>query len=316
MKVQTRQQTWEITYACAVLMKILCDKYGYTGYHRYNTSPYEACAYARSANLCRGHLLERGLISTNDQPVMSVIHKVSEQYAIAPVFEIKCTTGDYTHAPVNSIVDAYGNLTSLSERELLYVYLNRSQYDIFVSKKKVSRGGKEFEETHFNVYPKAQRKALIDTLCHTKINHVLNENIQLKSKIFYDLDLSSFDVDKKEALWCAKNVWEDVTRYKSDSPITVEEFERRMSVAQDAIRFYQRAYESTLRLRDRLATGKPVNIGEDAYKKVIAYFKVNAPLHVNDEDRDTKHFAMLIMENADNKRIANEWLNPQYRIKD
>jgi hypothetical protein len=87
-----------------------------------------------------------------------------------------------------------------------------------------------------------------------------------------------------------------------------------MRLAQDAVSFYQRAYEEFEKKRDRLAIGKTVNIDHEAYKKVLAYFRINAPLYMNEEeDKELFHFAKLIMEDADNKRIAYEWMNPDYK---
>jgi hypothetical protein len=313
--VPCREQAWEIHYAHSLLRKELCEKYGYEKeYYTREVSPYKACVYDRSANLCRNHLLAVGLITPSNQSVMEKVLQVATHYAIAPTFEIKCTKGEYTwnKEPIHSPENAYRDLTQLKKRELLYVYLNKNLYDIHiysVTKKVTSTrysSTTERIETTLKAYPKAMVKALIDGLCHEKINHFLNERIQLKAKIFFDLELQG-EKDSKEP-------WEGITKYKKDTPITVEEFERRMSVAQEAVSFYQRAYEEFEKKRDRLAKGKTVQVDQEAYKKVLAYFRINAPLYINEEeDKELLHFAKLIMEDADNKRIAFEWMNPRYK---
>jgi len=309
--VPCREQAWEIHYVHSLLRKELCEKYGYEKeYYTKEVSPYEACVYERSANLCRNHLVATGLVTELNQPVMDKVREVATQYAIAPTFEIKCTKGEYKE-PIHSPENAYRDLTQLKKRELLYVYLNKNLYDIHlhsVTKKvTVSRGNTtDHIETSLNIFPKTMVKELIDALCHEKINYFLNERIQLKAKIFFDLELQPTE--------CAKEPWKNITRYEKDAPITVEEFERRMSIAQDAMSFYQRAYEEFEKKRDRLAKGKTVQVDQEAYKKVLAYFRINAPLYMNEEkDKVLFHFAKLIMEDADNKRIAFEWMNPSFK---
>lgn len=324
--VPCREQAWEIRYIYALFMKELCEKYGYEReYYTKEVSPYKACVYDRSADLCRNHLVSKGLVTQTNQPVMETVLQIAAQYAVAPVFEMKCTSGqyDWERKPLTSPDEAYQDLTQLEKRALLYVYLNKALYDIHVHSKietfTASGSGRRRRYsyssssasttrtvTSLRLYPKAQRKALIDALCHEKINHFLGQRIQLKAKIFFDLELQG-EADSKEP-------WEGITRYKKDTPITVEEFDRRMRLAQDAVSFYQRAYEEFEKKRGRLAIGKTVNIDHEAYKKVLAYFRINAPLYMNEEeDKELFHFAKLIMEDADNKRIAYEWMNPGYK---
>jgi len=313
--VPCREQAWEIHYVHSLLRKELCEKYGYEKeYYTREVSPYKACAYKRSENLCRNHLLSRGLITPSNQPVREFVLQAATQYAIAPTFEIKCTKGEYTwnKEPVHSPENAYRDLTQLKKRELLYVYLNKNLYDIHiysVTKKVIPNrysNATERTETSLNIFPRAMIKELIDALCHEKINYFLNERIQLKAKIFFDLELQPTE--------SAEEPWKNITRYEKDTPITVEEFERRMSVARDAMSFYQRAYEEFEKKRDRLAKGKTVQVDQEAYKKVLAYFRINAPLYMNEEeDKVLFHFAKLIMEDADNKRIAFEWMNPSFK---
>jgi hypothetical protein len=312
--VPCREQAWEIHYVHSLLRKELCEKYGYEKeYYTREVSPYKACVYDRSANLCRNHLLAVGLITPSNQSVMEKVLQVATHYAIAPTFEIKCTKGEYTwnKEPIYSPEAAYSDLTQLKKREFLYVYLNKNLYDIHIhsvtKKVTVSRGNTiDRIETSLNIFPKTMVKGLIDALCHEKINYFLNERIQLKAKIFFDLDIQNSEEDKEP--------WEDITQYEKDAPITVEEFERRMGLARDAVSFYQRAYEEFEKKRDRLARGKTVQVDQEAYKKVLAYFRINAPLYMNEEeDKVLFHFAKLIMEDADNKRISFEWMNPSFK---
>ena len=305
--VSCREQTWEIHYAYALLMKELCDKHDHkVEYYIKKVSPYNACAYQRSANLCRNHLLAKGLITGTDQPVMKTVLQTAAQYATAPEYKLKVSSGEYSwnYKPHESPESAYTDLARLGKRELLYVYLNQKLYDIHVHS--VTRKSNYSEdirtETSLNTYPKAMIKELIDTLCHEKINHFLNERIQLKAKIFYGLEMQKTENDKD---------YIEITKYKKNTPITVEEFERRMCLAQDAVSFYQRTYKDLKSKRDRLSSGKTVLVDHEAYKKVIAYFKLNAPLYINEvEDKELLHFAKLIMMGASNKKIAYEWLNP------
>lgn len=321
--VPCREQAWEIHYAHSLLRKELCEKYGYEKeYYTREVSPYKACVYDRSANLCRNYLLSVGLITPSNQPVMEKVLQVAAQYATEPVFELTCTADGYSLKPLDSPGAAYWDITRFKKRELLYVCLNKNLYSIRIHSRvekilPYTGNRRRFQSyspttetertvTALKAYPKAMVKALIDGLCHEKINYFLNERIQLKAKIFFDLELQGDKISKEP--------WEGITRYEKDTPITVEEFERRMSVAREAVSFYQRAYEEFQVKRDRLATGKAVNIDQEAYKKVLAYFRLNAPLYMNEEeDKELYHFAKLIMEDADNKRIATEWMNPSFK---
>jgi len=326
--VSCREQTWEIRYAYAVLMKILCDKYGYEReYYTKEVSPYKACQYDRSANLCREHLLSKGLITQLNQPVMDVVLQTATQYAVAFEFDISCNTSSYRTEPYDCPNEAYEDLTRLENRKLFYVYLNKDKYDIHVYRKTESvsssvYGGRrnryryssssaptEREVTELKVFPKNKRKELIDNLCRVKVKRFIEDHIQLRAKIFYDLELRTMNNDSDE--------WKNVTQFNKDTPITVEEFDKRMHLAQEAVSFFQRTYGELQALRDRLVAGKTINVDQDIYKKTIEYFKINAPLYINEEeDKDLKHFAILTLKGADNKQIANEWMNPHFRWED
>jgi len=306
--VSTREQTWEISYAHSLLRKEFCEQHGYKkDVHSWDTkeaSPYKACAYNRSANLCRNHLLSVGLITTTDQPVMKRVLEIATQYAIAPEFELRATTGDYTPRPLSSITAAYTELYSLKERQFLYVYLHQSLYDIrlvTVQKKCTgSFGSSDDTRTYLKLYPKAMVKELIEKLCHAKMTYFLDNRVQLRARIFYDLDLKELDKDHAD--------YESVIKYEKDTPITVEEFERRMRLAQEAVSFYQRAYKECQAKRDRLAAGRAVDVGVDTYRKVVAYFKINAPLYMNEEkDKALTQYAKLVMMDVDLKTIASQW---------
>jgi hypothetical protein len=293
--VSTREQTWEINYAHSLLRKKFCEEHEYKEDYTRDTSPYKACAYPRSANLCRNHLLSVGLITTTDQPVMKRVLEIATQYAVTPKFELEVTIEDYSPRPLSYPEAAYTNLRNVKTRIFFYVYLNQSMYDIRLVT--VPEGS---TRTSLKLFPKAMRKELIEKLCHAKMTFFLGNRIQLRARIFYDLDLKEINDESKD--------YESVTRYEKDTPITVEEFERRMRLAQEAVSFYQRAYKEYLAKRDRLAAGRAVDVGVDTYRKVLAYFKINAPLYMNEEeDKAIAQFAKLVMMDADLKTIATEW---------
>jgi hypothetical protein len=306
--VSTREQTWEISYAHSLLRKEFCEQYGYKkDAHSWDTkdvSPYKACAYERSANLCRNHLLSVGLITPTNQPVMKRVLEIATQYAVTPTFELRTTTGDYTPRPLSCITAAYTELHSLKERQFLYVYLHQSLYDIRLvavkEKRSGSFGSSDDTRTYLKLYPKAMVKELIEKLCHAKMTYFLDSRVQLRAKIFYDLDLKEINDENKD--------YGSIIKYEKDTPITVEEFERRMRMAQEAVSFYQRAYKELLAKRDRLAAGRTVDVSVDTYRKVVAYFKINAPLYMNEEhDTALAQFAKLVMMDADLKTIASQW---------
>ena len=178
------------------------------------------------------------------------------------------------------------------------MYLNQSTYDIRLST--VPEDTKGNTRTYLMLYPKAMVKELIEKLCHAKMTYFLDSRVQLRARIFYDLDLKETTDDNKD--------YESVTKYRDDTPITVEEFERRMRLAQEAVSFYQRAYKECQAKRDRLAAGRTVDVSVDTYRKVVAYFKINAPLYMNEEeDKALLQFVKLSMMDADLKQIATEW---------
>jgi len=302
--VSTREQTWEISYAHSLLRKEFCEQHGYKrDAYSWDTSPYEACAYKRSANLCRNHLLSVRLITTTDQPVMKRVLEIATQYAVTPTFELRATTGDYTPRPLSSIMAAYTELHSLKERQFFYMYLHQSLYDIrlvTVQEKRPGYPASDTVRTYLKLYPKAMVKELIEKLCHAKMTYFLDNRVQLRARIFYDLDLKELDKDHAD--------YESVIKYEKDTPFTVEEFERRMRLAQEAVSFYQKAYKECQAKRDRLAAGRTVDVSVDTYRKVVAYFKINAPLYMNEEkDKALAQYAKLVMMDADLKTIASQW---------
>lgn len=305
LEVSTREQTWEINYVHSLLRKKFCEQHGYKedtySWYTREVSPYKACAYKRSANLCRNHLLSVGLITTTDQPVMKRVLEIAAHYAITPEFELSVTTGDYTTRPLSNPLAAYTNFSNLKTRSFFYVYLNQSTYDIrLVTVLEKHTSPSENTRTYLRLYPKAMIKELIEKLCHAKMTYFLDHRVQLRAKIFYDLDLKETTDENKD--------YESVTKYEEDTPITVEEFERRMRLAQEAVSFYQRAYKECQAKRDRLAAGRAVDVGVDTYRKVVAYFKINAPLYMNEEDdKALLQFVKLFMMDADLKQIATEW---------
>jgi hypothetical protein len=319
--VGSREETWVIRYIYAVLLNKICDEYGMHTYE--NPSPWKACQYERSSNLCHSHLFDLGLINVANEPMMEKVEEIAKLYAKEPEFSLECLTKNsyYHEEPIKHPSDAYENITSLSKRAFLYVHLNRDLYDIHVYTKTIkhepsyaSYGTRrrsrysqphEREVTKLAIFPKARRQELISNLCRVKMKKFLEEHVQLSSRIFYDLDLKSISNDRAEI--------GEITRFSKDTPITVAEMETRMARAVDAVSFYQKALEELTALRDRIAAGDSVNIKNEQYEKAIAHFRENAPIYINEEeDKPLRHLAMLILKGANEEQIAKEWMNPKY----
>ena len=198
LKVSTREQTWEINYAYQVLMSMICKKHGYDdSYHSKEASPYSACQYQRSQDLCRKHLLLKKLITPENTPVMEMVEQTAVQYAEAPEFNTYgyITKNSYSSPePYEVLEDAYQDLTRLSHRELLSVAVNQKEYDIYVFRKIQrdtfsSYGGRrsrrynysptpaqEREIVSLKIYPKALRQKLLDNVCMAKMNSFLRHD--------------------------------------------------------------------------------------------------------------------------------------------
>jgi hypothetical protein len=319
--VGSREQTWVIRYIYAVLMNKICDEFGMKTYE--NPSPWKACQYDRSANLCQSHLFDLGLCNVANEPLMEKLLETAKLYAKEPEFDLSCIKKEYSYHedPITHPSDAYANITGLGKRQFLYVYLNRDLYDIHVYSKTVkhephyfsygtrrrNRYSQPYERdvTKIAIFPKARVQEVISTLCRVKMKEFLDDRLQLSSRIFYDLELQNLSNDRTD--------WSDVTRFRKDTPITAEEMETRMKQAADAVSFYQKALAELTSLRDRIAAGNSVDINKEQYEKAIEHFRENAPIYINEEDDiPVKQLAMLVLKGANEEQIAKEWMNPKY----
>jgi len=320
--VGCRQETWEINYAYAHLIKEFCEAHDYEPkYYRYhdNLDPSKACAYQRSANLCYDYLATRKLFDRDSQqPIHENLVAVATQYAIAHQFDLERYSQISSHRIAATPDEAYIDVTSLKRREFFYVYLHPEIYDIRKFIKIVERGGTTsykrgrtvyfprttVEESELKVYQKDMVADLRTTVCHTKMASFLKSNLKLSSRIFFDLEIKSLNNERER--------FEDITRFSNSEKITVENLDERIIRATEAASFFVKACEDLQNLRMKVAASPDLNFKEESYQKALDYFKENAPLHINDEDDETRQLCSLLMEGADTARIATEWQHGYY----
>jgi hypothetical protein len=322
--VSRRAETWAINYTYAHLVREFCEARNYEpNYYRHHdaTDPSAACAYKRSANLCYDYLQAQRLFD-KDSPIHENLVAVAAQYAIEPQFSIKIKDESYPYKTRTTSYEAYQEVTSLKIREFFYVYLHPELYDIQISTRLVERCGnlsygrrgryggsisvpRTTEEVRdLKLFPKDMVATLHTNLCHSKMADFLKNNLKISSRIFFDLDIKNLNNDRER--------FEDITRFSSTKDITIEELDKRIARATEAVSFFDKACEDLRNLRAKISASPALDYKEDSYQKALDFFKENAPLYVNDEDIETRHLCYLIMEGADTARIATEWQHGTY----
>jgi hypothetical protein len=207
--VSTREQTWEINYAHIIFRAEVAMKYRIDNDWYKTVSPYKACVYKRSENLCRNHLLSVGLITENNVPVMPAIKKIAEQYALEPAFKNKILNpvNSWQGETIRHPSQAYVNYLEMKPREFFHVYCNKNQYDLYLYRaieKHDHRDRSGFshfvkvEVVKLKVFPKVAVKALHTELAVAKMDKFLKEHVQFASKAIQDLDLQHLSNDREK----------------------------------------------------------------------------------------------------------------------
>lgn len=314
--VGTREETWVINYARNILRHVLLTEHGFKDGYSDAPSPYKACQYKRSENLCYNWLVTRGLYDPETrEPVMEKILEVARLYAKAPDFK---ADGIKESCKIqNTPYQAYENYAHLDARQIFYVYLHQDEYLIHeyrVTEKlesfNSSYGYTRRRNRYFSsapterkiekliVYPKALYQTLVDNIAHLKIQHLLKEHPQLAARILYGVELNNiFSMDGD---------WREINRFHGKT-ITRDDLVSKISQAKEAASFFQRASEELQILLDKMDQAPEIDVND--YDRVIEYFRENGPLYLNEEEKDIKIVARLIMEGAGNERVAFELYN-------
>jgi len=317
--VKTREETWRINYADRVVTK------GFFEAHKVSSSfiqgnfgeadenppsPYKACQYGRSADLCRNYLVKSGLVNAGDNtPVEAGILEVAKMYALPPTFEFESeSSGDTFVYPEQ----AYRIIQDTKQRERVYLFLHPDEFIWFVHvyKQKTRRYLCDDRTcTDLTVYPKALLQDLYDNIYLEKMLKFLDRDIRFLAKVNYNLDLTELSESPGN--------WENVHEYdplQADS--SMERLERVLARSLDAARFYEAVYKDLSGLRARLLSGESIDVRRETFNRAVAFFKDNAPVYLIDKNPQARHLAELMLQGADNKRMATEWCNPKFAPKE